>query len=311
MADPYPALAARFEPLVRDALDRAWQRARQIGTLDQLSEAIQTGGAAGVLRYLDTLDDILMRDVGTVLQDAILASGRALVEILPAGMASAAGGFNLVDPNVAAYVREYTFSLIREIADETREAVRLAVQSSIVAGRNPRNIAYDFRAAVGLTRPQEQTVERFREALINRDVSYITSLRTTDRRMAELADFGRLNQKNIDDAVNRLRLRYTQVRSETIARTESLRAISIGQDHSIQQSGLSGELEKRWRARFGDGRTREEHEVIDEMNGWIPYDQPFVTPLGPMMFPRDPAGTAENTINCRCRLAVRVRGSGG
>lgn len=307
MSDPYPALAARFEPLIREALDRAWQRARQLGTLAELSEAIQLGGATGVLRYLDGLEDALMAEVRPVLEDAITASGRALVEILPASMSGAASGFTLVEPNAAQYVRDYAFNLIQELATESREAVRLAVQSGVVAGRNPRSIAYDFRAAVGLTRQQEATVERFRTALINRDVSYIASLRTTDRRMVELADFGRLNQKNIDDSVNRLRLRYTQQRSETIARTESMRAISIGQDQSIQQSGLSGDLEKRWRARSGDGRTREEHQIIDDMNGWIPYDQPFQTPLGPMMFPRDPAGTAENTINCRCRLAIRVR----
>lgn len=307
MADPYPALAARFEPLIAAALDRVWQRMRQAGTLAELSEAIQLGGATGVLSFLDSLEEVLRAELAPQLEDAILQSGRALVEILPKGTVGTT--FSLTNPNAAQYVRDYTFNLIREISAETREAVRLAVQSSILAGRNPRSIAYDFRASIGLTAPRELTVERFRQALIARDVAYISSLATADKRMIALADHGKLNQKSIDDAVNRLRLRYVQQRSETIARTESMTAVSIGQDQSIRESGLSDRLEKSWAARSGDGRTREEHEIIDEMNGWIPYDQAFITPLGPMMFPRDPDGTAGNVINCRCRLRVRLRDS--
>ena len=53
MADPYPQIAAKYEPLIREALNRAWERVRRTATLAQLSEAIQTGGAVGVLRYLD------------------------------------------------------------------------------------------------------------------------------------------------------------------------------------------------------------------------------------------------------------------
>lgn len=306
MTDPYPRISAKYEPLIRDALAVAWRAARQTGTLAEITEAIQTGGVTAVMRFLDTLEDDVARAVVPVLEDAISESGRALVEILPRGVTPVA--FSLTEPNTAQYLREYTMSLIREIVDETREAVRQAVQAGVIAGRNPRSVAYDFRAAVGITSDQERTVQRFRQALIERDVSYIAGLRTSTDDMIRLADTGKLNQKNIDDAVNRLRLRYATNRAETIARTESMRAISIGQDQSIQQSGLIQDLEKSWAARSGDGRTREEHAVIDAMNGWIPYSEPFQTPLGPMMFPRDPDGTAENTINCRCRMRIRMRG---
>lgn len=305
MADPYPAIAARFEPQIAAALQLVWQRARRLGTLDQLSEALQTRGVVGVMQYLDGLEDVMRAELAPVLEDAILQSGRALVEILPAGTVGTT--FSLTDENAARYVREYTFDLIRELAEESREAVRLAVQSSVIAGRNPRAVAYDFRASVGLTTRDAATVGRFRQALIDGDASYIAGLSTATPSDVRLAGRDRISQKNINDATRRLSLRYVTKRSETIARTESMRAISIGQDQSIQQAGLSGELEKRWRARSGDGRTRDEHAAIDEMNGWIPYSQPFQTPLGPLMFPRDPEGTAANTINCRCRMAVRLR----
>lgn len=307
VADPYPQLAARFEPLIADALNRAWDKLRKTGSLAQLSEALQSGGVGGVLEYLRDIDSVLAAELIPVLEDAIIASGRAVVEILPSGATSGAFNFTLTQPQAAAYVRQYTFELIREISTETVEAVRLAVQSGILAGRNPRSIARDFRASIGITTAREETVQRFRTALINRDMAYLSSLRAVDQRMFDLADYGLLNQKNIDDTVNGLRLRYVAQRTEVISRTESLRALSIGQDQSVQQGQLLGvmsdRLAKEWIYR-GDGRTRDAHREIPDLNGQIPYNSPFVTPLGPLMFPRDPAGTAANTIQCRCRMKI-------
>jgi len=307
MADPYPQLAATFEPLIADALNRAWDKLRKTGSLDQLSEALQSDGVGGVLAYLRDIEPTLAAELVPVLEDAIIASGRAVVEILPAGAQSGAFNFTLTQPQAAAYVRQYTFELIREISTETVEAVRMVVQSGILAGRNPRSIARDFRASIGLTRAREETIQRYSAALEAGDAAYAASLSINDKRMLDAIQRGGLRQKQIDDYVNRARLRYVAQRTEVIARTESLRAISIGQDQSIQQGQLLGvmsdRLGKEWLYRQ-DSRTRDTHREIPGMNGQIPYNQPFQTPLGPLMFPRDPAGTAANTIQCRCRMKI-------
>lgn len=308
MADPYPQLAAQYEPLVRDALLRAWETLRRTGTLAELSEAIQTGGAYAVLQYLNSIEPVLAAELVPVLEDAILAGGRAVVEILPAGAVLGPFTFSLVNPQAAAYIREYSLDLIREISAETVEAVRLAVQASIVAGRNPIDTARTFRAAIGLTRIREETVQRFEQALRDGDAAYIASLTTADNRMVTAAATGPVRQAQIDRMVNQMRQRYVTQRSETIARTEALRALSIGQDQAITQGQLLGvmsdRLGKAWVARRGDARTREPHLETPGLNGTIPYNQAFNTPLGPMMFPRDPNGTAANVINCRCRLKI-------
>lgn len=308
MPDPYPQLAAKFEPLIRDALLRAWERLRGTASLDALSEAIQTGGAFAVLDFLRDIEPVLAAELLPVLEDAILAGGRAVVEILPAGAVLGPFTFSLVNPQAATYIRQYSLDLIREISAETVEAVRLAVQSSILAGRNPRAVARDFKSSIGLTRAREETVQRFRQALIDGDAAYIASLATADQRMVTAAEVGVTRQDQIDRMVAQMRSRYVTQRSETIARTESLRALSIGQDQAIRQGQLLGvmsdRLGKAWVARRGDGRTRDPHLETPGLNGTIPYNQLFNTPLGPMAFPRDPNGTAANTINCRCRMRI-------
>lgn len=308
MADPYPQLAAKFEPLVRDALLRAWDRLRGTASLDTLSEAIQTGGAFAVLEYLRDIDAVVASELVPVLEDAILAGGRAVVEVLPAGAVLGPFTFSLVNPQAASYIRTYALDLIREISAETVEAVRLAVQSSLIAGRNPRAVARDFKSAIGLTRMREETVQRFRQALIDGDAAYVASLATADQRMVTAAEVGVTRQAQIDRMTEQMRARYVRQRSETIARTESLRALSIGQDQAIRQGQLLGvmsdRLGKQWIPRRGDGRTREPHLQTPGLNGVIPYNQLFATPLGPMAFPRDPNGTAANTINCRCRMKI-------
>lgn len=308
MADPYPQLAAKFEPLIRDALLRAWERLRGTASLDQLSEAIQTGGVFAVMDFLRDIEPVLAAELLPVLEDAILAGGRAVVEILPAGAMLGPFTFSLVNPQAATYIRQYSLDLIREISAETVEAVRLAVQSSILAGRNPRAVARDFKSSIGLTWVREETVQRFRQALIDGDAAYIASLATADQRMVTAAEVGVTRQDQIDRMVAQMRSRYVTQRSETIARTEGLRALSIGQDQAIRQGQLLGvmsdRLGKAWVARKGDGRTREPHLETPGLNGTIPYNQMFNTPLGPMAFPRDPNGTAANTINCRCRMRI-------
>jgi len=89
-------------------------------------------------------------------------------------------------------------------------------------------------------------------------------------------------------------------RVQATARTEMLRAYSIGQQEAIdlaEDGGLAGV--KVWRATL-DGRTREDH--ID-MDGVEADDKGiFTLPDGSTgEFPRDSSLSAAESINCRCR----------
>lgn len=309
MKDPYPEIAEKYDRRMREALNIVWDKVRRTESLANLEYIIETQGLAGLLPILDTLPDQLNAELRPVIESAILESGRAVIAVLPSAAVSGPLVFSLTIPQVSAYVNNYVGQRIVEIATETRNAVQIAVHDGIVTGRNPKQVARDFRSSIGLTTNQERTVQRFRAALETGDSAYVNSLTTPTDRMKSAAESGKLSQAQIDKMTEDMRLRYVKQRTETIARTESLTAVSVGQDQAIRQGqaigSVANELVKKWLYRH-DGRTRDAHISTGENNGWIPMDRTFSTPLGPLMFPRDPNGSASNVINCRCRVAYSL-----
>lgn len=305
MKDPYPDIADKYDLRIREALNIMWENVRRSESLANLEYIIETQGISGLLPILDTLPDELSAQLRPVIENAIAESGRVVVQVLPKAAVTAPVVFSLVNPRVGAYINNYVGQMIREVSDETVKAVQIAVNQGVVTGRNPRQIARDFRSSIGLTSRQEQTVQRLRAALEKGEAGYVNSLTTVTDSAKNAVSAGKLSESQIDKIVEQTRLRYVKQRTETIARTESLRATSVGQDLAIREGQITGaisnELLKRWLYRH-DTRTRDAHISAGETNGWIPMNRPFSTPLGPLMFPRDPNGSASNTINCRCRV---------
>lgn len=305
MKDPYPDIADKYDLRIREALNIVWENVRRSESLSNLEYIIETQGISGLLPILDTLPDELSAQLRPVIENAIAESGRVVVQVLPKAAVTAPVVFSLVNPRVGAYINNYVGQMIREVSDETVKAVQIAVNQGVITGRNPRQIARDFRSSIGLTSRQEQTVQRLRAALEKGEAGYVNSLTTVTDSAKNAVSAGKLSESQIDKIVEQTRLRYVKQRTETIARTESLRATSVGQDLAIREGQITGaisnELLKRWLYRH-DTRTRDAHISAGETNGWIPMNRAFTTPLGPLMFPRDPNGSASNTINCRCRV---------
>lgn len=98
-------------------------------------------------------------------------------------------------------------------------------------------------------------------------------------------------------------VRGVAARAEAITRTEMTRIFSIS--HQAQAEQVNREfnlgLLKRWIA-TGDSRTRRTHLQAHRRTARepIPVNQPFQVGRDKLMFPGDPRGSAEETINCRC-----------
>ena len=108
----------------------------------------------------------------------------------------------------------------------------------------------------------------------------------------ELNEPPRVLAKRIKDETGGLILKR---RAETIARTETGIAASIGSNEAAHSTGLN--LNKEWVA-TEDQRTRPTHHEAD---GQIrAMDKLFDVGGAPMRFPRDPNGPAKEVINCRC-----------
>ena len=87
--------------------------------------------------------------------------------------------------------------------------------------------------------------------------------------------------------------------AERILRTETNRAYSIATN--AQQEKLAEDvpgLQKQWLA-TGDNRTRLSH--LNAHGDIVDVGEPFVVGGAKLMFPLDPAGPPQETINCRCR----------
>jgi hypothetical protein len=121
----------------------------------------------------------------------------------------------------------------------------------------------------------------------------------------ELGEDPRTVAKIIDDL-------FTETykgRAWTIAKTETAIAVSSVQNITYKENNVKT---RSWLA-VGDGRTRESH--MDFMNNQSPrkIDVPFRNKKTgeTIMFPHDPAGPAEEVINCRCDETVQEFYKGG
>lgn len=92
-------------------------------------------------------------------------------------------------------------------------------------------------------------------------------------------------------------------RAETIFRTETNRALSMGHhEQQMEMAKTMPALLKAWIA-TGDTRTRESHLLahVKYNESPITIDKPFVVGGHKMKHPHDPTAPAKETVNCRCR----------
>lgn len=302
-------IAERFEPKIRKALLEAFDAMRGRVSIAEITRQLETRGIEGIMSLLSGMENDLA-PVRDHLRNALQESGRATIGAMPrAAVLNSTFAFDVLNTSTVDYIRNYELNLIRLISTNTREAVRQAIQRDIIAGRNPRDTAKLFRDTIGLTPKQEQAVANYRHALETLDRQALKRTlrdRRFDRTIGQALDRGKpLTPEQIDRMVGRYRERYIKYRSEVIARTESLRATTVGQRASIKQMLAGNAVDAMKIRRFWifthDSRTRNGHRQIPDMNqDGVELDGYYRTPLGPLAYPRDPNGSGDNTIQCRC-----------
>lgn len=87
-------------------------------------------------------------------------------------------------------------------------------------------------------------------------------------------------------------------RGALIARTEVHGAANFGADSAARELGLT--LRKEWVA-AQDERTRLDH--VDADGQVVGMESAFLVGGESLMFPGDPAGSATQTVNCRCSVS--------
>lgn len=249
--------------------------------------------------------------------EAVVGAGQAAAKLIPVPTA-VEFTFGVTNPNTVLWLQNYEYNLIREMTAEARLVVGDVIRAGVERGTNPIDIARDVKQHIGLTQRQSKAVLNFRRALEEMDpVALERKLR--DKRFdgsvaRAIRDQKPLDKASVDKMVARYQDRYLKYRAETIARTEAMRSVNSGAMLAWQQAVDAGKIPveaivRKW-VFTHDARTRPAHRQIPGMNpDGVGFNEMFRTPDGPLLYPGDPNGPPEATINCRCVTIIRYRPS--
>lgn len=98
-------------------------------------------------------------------------------------------------------------------------------------------------------------------------------------------------------------------RAEAVVRTEVNRTFASASNDRAKEAGKAGVRLRKWWLTARDARVRHTHVEAGKRypkSKAIPMDQPFRVGNADLMFPTDPSGPPEETINCRCVVVYEV-----
>lgn len=184
-------------------------------------------------------------------------------------------------PFVLDRIRQQDLTRIRQVTQETREAIRYRLSAGLELGEHPSVIARKLRDTVGLNRQQARILERFHQQLVKdgRDPAQVE--RMAARRAQQLAT----------------------VRAENIARTEVIRSLNEGKQAQWKRLTDAGVInpdqwEQEWRTAL-DERTCPTCEPLNgeraPIGGFFSSDIGLLS--GPPAHPR-----------CRCVVTLTLAG---
>jgi len=299
------------EPKFQRAFEEGLKSVQAEVSLNQIATLIEAGNleaAAGLINELLVATSFIT--FNREIQAAVQAGGDIAAKWAAADPVKAnriVFDLDVTESNTSRFITNYKADKIREFTAGMQANVGEMVRAGVNAGENPRKVARRIRDSIGLTSKQEQSVRNFETLLRDRKSASLDRAlrdkrfdRTVIRSIQAQKD---LTEPQITRMVERYRSNFVKRRSETIARTEAIRLINIGQEEFWNQAVNSGRvsretLRRKWIPTL-DGRLREAHAAIPRLNpDGVDMDEPFKSPLGPIRFPGDPTAVAANVINC-------------
>ena len=310
----------RIEALLRKQ-DRRMRRAfldfvrdvRSPAVMREIMRFLEAGDIRGAMGVINTHIAAMAATAPAIIAEVARAEVAALQGQFRRYQPSIALSFDPGDPEAASIIRNSRLSLIQGISSEQERVIRQVLTDATQRGLGSRAVAREIRQTIGLTAGQEQWVARYRQSLeildrnaLGRDLRD----RRFDKTVARAIDRGEpLSREQIDRMVGRYRERALAYRTETIARTESTRALNQARENALdqvlRQTGTSADrVVQIWRTNM-DGRQRDTHAG---MNGQERQrGQAFDSPSGAQLrFPGDPRAPAGEVINCRCNVEMRI-----
>jgi hypothetical protein len=334
------ALAAKLEPKLAKAIMELLSKYQSGVDLDAIVKALQAGDVGKVIGLIAAAPDpISEAAVVNALEDGVWAAG-ALTAVHAGKFSSVSFQFNRLNPRLIDWLQGYSLGLIRQINADTKQAIRDKLVAGMTAGDNPIKTARDIKTSIGLTPKQSKAVENYRKELesfhlkggakayglgnkIDRvngrqvfkpdadgtpkdgiDARRLRDFRFDGKLKSAMASGKPIAPAQIDKMVEAYARKYRQFRSQTIARTEALRATNFGVQDAwrqiIEKGAAPEDLVRRQWIVTKDERRCEICAPIPSMNPkkGVPFSQAFNTPKGPQMLP-------PIHPNCRCTVFIR------
>ena len=276
---------AAFLPL-RLAMRRVFESFRDAVPRTLLAEHVISGLQEGTVRMVENVWQATgLPALAEALRSAIqaLALQAAQATALPAvTKQDIVVVFDVADPEALAAIEQYAGTRIVAIDATTREAIRDIITQAFTSGQSLTGQIADIAQLVGLTPTQAAAMARFREGLQASGIS----------------------GKRIQELIAQRAKAWHLQRAETIARTETINSVMLGQEERWKQAARDGLLDVTRLRRFWvvtpDDRLCPVCATIPGMNlQGVALEEPFQTSRGPIQRP-----TAHPS--CRCALNSRI-----
>lgn len=307
-------LLAGMESKVGASFRRFLDGVRDSSTMERIAALLEAGDVQAAL----AITRAYVVQMSSFIPSVFAAVGDHEVEAMTLAMMRTGGPYTAVAfdpsyPRAAELIRAEKLSFITAFDGQQRDAVRQALDRSLLEGKGAIDTARAFRDAIGLTPGQEQAVANYRHLLVSNSreaLSRDLRDRRSDGKLERAINEGvPLSDADIDRMVDGYRNRYLEYRAETITRTEATRATNLARQEAVAQQIAATQMpperiRRRWQS-VSDGRTRDAHAEMDEQT--VAYDEPFTDGDGnQLMFPGDPSAPPATTINCRCSVLLDI-----
>lgn len=305
---------AKLLALVERHLGKSWveisEWLRERNSLDAIEQRLLAYDFEGVIAEVESAAAKFAADTQAEWARAGRSASKWLDDQLPDRMVR----FDLTNQHAVRAAERNTLELVQGLTDETRTVIRRVIVTGQRAGLNPRSIARDLRDSLTLTEQQAIWVSNYRRALQEGNFANAMGRQLHDRRSNGMlrrvaSEGGSLTENQVDDLVERYRLRQIASRAVTVARTESQRNVETGVQEAFDQAVGRGDIEaeqivSEWIPGPDTDNARPFHREAALLDQRPKHGEDFVMSDGVRMkHPGDQRGGAKHNAGCRCTTA--------
>ena len=337
-ADELYAILEKYAPVISAGMRKAWEQGKLKVKLSELERLIKENRIdEAVALVMDGANPLFQEQAEESLRTTFIAAAEwAWKKDIPkASISVFRSVFDKLNPKTIDAMRANELRMINSVGIDTRDGLKQVLLNQLKDGMGPRQAARFIRdePGFGLTASQEATVQRYKEFLSTvhekrtlaslgigmkrslavdaqgKPIDGIDKWRLRDMRFDRTLSRAQreskaLTKEQIDAQVTAYRRQFIKLRSETIARTESISAGASGSREAWRQMVASGVypngIRRYWFTALAGDRVCPYCKAIEHMNkDGRGLDEPFMTEAGDAV-DNPPAHPA-----CRCVVFIK------